>query len=72
VTGLCSCAIGRRTLSGIGGAGGAGEVLVEDGALPNIERTLWIVFRREGALPMVVEGVVGGLRRKSVRMSLLG
>ncbi len=72
VTGLCSCAIGRRTFRGIGGTGDTGEVWVEDGALPNIERTLSMVFRRDGALPLVVEGEAGGLRRKSVRMSLLG
>lgn len=70
VTGLCSCGIGLLIFSGIGGAGEAGRPF-GDGDLPNIERTLWIVFRRVGAL-RVVEGVGGGLRRKSVRMSLVG
>jgi len=56
----------------MGGAGGiGGEPAVEDGALPNIERTLCRVFLREGALPLL-EGVGGGLRRKSVRMCSLG
>jgi len=55
----------------MGGAGGIGGEPVEDGALPNIERTLWRVFLREGALPLL-EGVGGALRRKSVRTWLLG
>ena len=70
VTGLCSCGIGRRIFRGSGGAGEAGRPF-GDGDLLNIERTLWIVFLREGAL-RVVDGVGGGLRRKSVRMSLVG
>lgn len=55
---------------GIGGAGDAGKPF-GTGDFPNIERTLWIVFLREGAL-RVVDGVGGGLRRKSVRMSVVG
>ena len=56
---------------GIGSAGEAGKPF-GTGDLPNIERTLWSVLRLEGTLPAVVEGVGGGLRRKSVRMSVVG
>jgi hypothetical protein len=55
---------------GTGGWGGGGEPC-EEGDLPKIERTRWMVFLREG-VPFVVEGVGGGLRKKSVRMSPVG
>jgi hypothetical protein len=56
---------------GTGGWGGGGEPCCEEGDLLNIERTRWMVFRREGVL-FVVEGVAGAFRRKSVRMSPVG
>lgn len=54
---------------GIGGATGGGEFCDEGGDLPKIERTRWMVFLLEGA---VLDGVAGGLRRKSVRISVVG